>query len=397
VELALTLWLLKHSGESGLDPANPPTLPRPGLTSLLVDKALPPAFYRVAGFHPCGVRAVRIDMLERLADLIRPLVAWRPDPANANPAPKGATGDGGFRVTPEMMSILGCSSSNVGEVLQELGFRMERVAVRPEPAPAIAEAAARPAVAEAAAAAPADAAAEPAAPEIAPVPAEVVVMAVAVDSTNGAATAAAAESSPPGTATIMAAASITAAADTSTADVAPALESPAAESKPATDANGTAEPKLEEIWRPRRQGRHHERERGRRRGGPAPAAAVAGKEPREGKDAPTETAHQRRGQETRDGRPKRHDRHGHDRRERQNRPADRHGDRGDRHADRQGRPDRGDRKERRHGPGRRDDRRDDRQPRLFRSAPAPKPGIDPDSPFAALSSLKAALEKQSQE
>ncbi|MFZ1104339.1 MAG: helicase-related protein, partial [Hyphomicrobiaceae bacterium] len=132
VELALTLWLLKHGTESGLDPANPPTLPRPGLTSLLVDKALPPAFYRVAGFHPCGVRAVRIDMLERLADLIRPLVAWRPDPANANPAPKGATGDGGFRVMPEMMSILGCSSSNVGEVLQELGFRLERVPVRPD-------------------------------------------------------------------------------------------------------------------------------------------------------------------------------------------------------------------------------------------------------------------------
>jgi hypothetical protein len=31
------------------------------------------------------------------------------------------------------------------------------------------------------------------------------------------------------------------------------------------------------------------------------------------------------------------------------------------------------------------------------ASPAPKPGIDPDSPFAALSSLKAALEKQSQE
>ena len=132
VELALTLWLLKHGAESGLDAANPPTLPRPGLTSLLVDKALPPAFYRVAGFHPCGTRAVRIDMLERLADLIRPLVAWRPDPAGANPPPKGATGDGGFRVTPDMMSILGCSSSNVGEVLQELGFRLERVPVRIE-------------------------------------------------------------------------------------------------------------------------------------------------------------------------------------------------------------------------------------------------------------------------
>ena len=72
VELALTLWLLKHGVESGLDAANPPTLPRAGLTSLLVDKALPLAFYRVAGFHPCGIRA-RAD---RHAGAAR-----RPDPA----------------------------------------------------------------------------------------------------------------------------------------------------------------------------------------------------------------------------------------------------------------------------------------------------------------------------
>ena len=61
------------------------------------DKAVPEAFYRVAGFHVCGPRAVRIDMLERLADLIRPLVAWRADPAKPDAPPKGATGDGGFQ------------------------------------------------------------------------------------------------------------------------------------------------------------------------------------------------------------------------------------------------------------------------------------------------------------
>ena len=63
--------------------------------------------------------------------------------------------------------------------------------------------------------------------------------------------------------------------------------------------------------------------------------------------------------------------------------------------DRKDRHDRSDRKERRHGAN----RQEDRQPRVFRhsASPAPKPGIDPDLPFAALSSLKAALEKQSQE
>jgi ATP-dependent RNA helicase SUPV3L1/SUV3 len=391
VELALTLWLLKHGGESGLDPVNPPTLPRAGLTSLLVDKALPPAFYRVAGFHPCGVRAVRIDMLERLADLIRPLVAWRRDPANPNPPPKGATGDGGFRVTPEMMSILGCSSSNVGEVLQELGFRPERVPVRPEPPPAAPEVAATP---------------RPAATDVAPT-AETAAATVA-DGANGAEAAAVAESPPPAAdsaaaaETVVADGSGTVAAEASTAVVAAAPEKATAEATASADAKSAAEPKFEEVWRPRRQGRHHERERGRRRG--PPAAAEASKDPGEGKDAASEAAsengHQRR-QEARDGRPRRHDRHdrhGHDRRDGQDRQGDRPRDRhGDRQSDRQGRPDR---KERRHGPhgsSRRDDRRDDRQPRLFRSAPAPKPGIDPDSPFAALSSLKAALEKQSQE
>src|SRR5262245_63811255 len=60
--------------------ASPPTY----IYTLSLHDALPipEAFYRVAGYHLCGPRAVRIDMLERLSDLIRPLVAWRSDPAN---------------------------------------------------------------------------------------------------------------------------------------------------------------------------------------------------------------------------------------------------------------------------------------------------------------------------
>jgi hypothetical protein len=42
-------------------------------------------------------------------------------------------------------------------------------------------------------------------------------------------------------------------------------------------------------------------------------------------------------------------------------------------------------------------RRDDRpQPHMQSAAPAPKAGGDPDSPFAALRSLKAAMEKATQ-
>jgi ATP-dependent RNA helicase SUPV3L1/SUV3 len=130
-ELALVLWTLKNGAAHGLDISALPEPPRPGLTSLIADKGIPEAFYRVLGFHVCGPRAVRIDMLERLADQIRPLVAWRADPANPTPPPKGATGDGGFRAIPEMMSILGCSAGELGNVLQALGFRLDRVRVAP--------------------------------------------------------------------------------------------------------------------------------------------------------------------------------------------------------------------------------------------------------------------------
>src|SRR5690606_25888172 len=72
---------------------------------------------------------------ERLADLIRPLLAWRPNPEAPTPPPKGATGEGAFMVTPDMMSILGCSPEELGTVLKALGFRLERRPVR-EGAPA---------------------------------------------------------------------------------------------------------------------------------------------------------------------------------------------------------------------------------------------------------------------
>jgi ATP-dependent RNA helicase SUPV3L1/SUV3 len=364
-----------------------------------VDKALPAAFYRVAGFHPCGVRAVRIDMLERLADLIRPLVAWRPDPANANSAPKGATGDGGFRVTPEMMSILGCSSSNVGEVLQELGFRLERVPVRPAVRPeapaseAPASATASPEedptagadVVSAAEAwsgvdasphagsigAPADGEGQPASPT----------PETLVPEADCGEAASAGEAAP----TVeIAGGDVPTPGQVAATAVAASPETPAA-APAAAEQESAAEPKFEEIWRPRRQGRHHERgERSRHRRGPPPAP-IAQTPARTAAEA-GENGHPRRAGEGRDGRPRRHGR---------NDQQERH-DRQDRPARTQGRLDR---KERRHGSGRRDDRREDRQPRVFRhsASPAPKPGVDPDSPFAALSSLKAALEKQSQE
>ena len=44
---------------------------RPGAL-LSADKAIPKGYYRAAVFCVCGGRAVRVDILERLADLICP-------------------------------------------------------------------------------------------------------------------------------------------------------------------------------------------------------------------------------------------------------------------------------------------------------------------------------------
>ncbi len=138
-ELCATLWALKHAEKNNLSLGQLPEPPRAGLTSVAADPVTPEAYYRAFGFHLCGPRAVRLDILERLADLIRPLVAWRSKEASDKAPPKGSTGDGGFTVTPDMMSILGCSPAELGNVLNALGFRLER-----KPAPKSEDAGSKP-------------------------------------------------------------------------------------------------------------------------------------------------------------------------------------------------------------------------------------------------------------
>jgi ATP-dependent RNA helicase SUPV3L1/SUV3 len=213
----------------------------------------------------------------------------------------------------------------VGEVLQKLGFRLERIPLaRTEERPAE-EGDVAPLAASAPAAHAPNGEAAPVAAENGAAPSEESISVVAETSVAGE-IGLALEASVAPEAGVAPEASV--APETS---VAPerAREKTAAESK------------MDEVWRPRRQGRQGDR--ARRRG---PAA-----------EPPKDDGHLRRGKEPRH---KRHDRH-----------------------------------ERRQGPpGRREDR-----PRAYRhsASPAPKGGVDPDSPFAALSSLKAALEKQNQE
>src|SRR6478672_1082681 len=127
--LAVQLWALKEAmpDTKGLDDV--PHLASTGRTSFPADKDVPKALYRVVGYRVCGERAVRVDILERLADLIRPALSWRA--GSPQQKPPGANEGGGFTVTVNMTSLTGTSGEDFSSVLRALGYRVEK---RPKPA-----------------------------------------------------------------------------------------------------------------------------------------------------------------------------------------------------------------------------------------------------------------------
>jgi ATP-dependent RNA helicase SUPV3L1/SUV3 len=154
--LRLLLWALMLEKHQQYDRSKLPEPPGQGLTSVPFDRTTPHGYYRVVGFRVCGPRAVRIDMLERLGDLIRERVFWKPR-FDGEPRPAGSVEGGGFTVVPDMMSFVGCSGEEFSAILRSLGFRMMRRPV-PEAAPSVQAATGAPS-----SELPAPAAAEPAA------------------------------------------------------------------------------------------------------------------------------------------------------------------------------------------------------------------------------------------
>ena len=148
--LAAQLWALRNGGleQRGLDEIA--HLAGSGRTSIKVDPEIAKGLYRAAGFRVCGERAVRVDILERLADLIRPAIAYRPGATAGDPPPGAADGEG-FVATVNMTSLVGCSGEDFSSILKSLGYASE---TRPGPAitvPLIAAAATIPAAPMAAA------------------------------------------------------------------------------------------------------------------------------------------------------------------------------------------------------------------------------------------------------
>lgn len=120
--LVTLLWALKEDARERAGYGDIVHMLAAGRTSVVTDQTFDPAFYRLAGFRMLGRRAVRIDILERLADLIRPALAWRP---GSGTRPDGAYDGSRFTVTPSMMSILGANADDMEEVLRNLGYRHE--------------------------------------------------------------------------------------------------------------------------------------------------------------------------------------------------------------------------------------------------------------------------------
>ena len=117
--LRLALWAL----EKGLD--HVPDSPPPGLVTIPHETDRPDGYYTMSGYRPAASRAIRIDMLERLADMLR-----------------GKDTRGGFEATADMLSITGLTLEQFADLMGGLGYRADRgerpkVKAAPEPAPAI--------------------------------------------------------------------------------------------------------------------------------------------------------------------------------------------------------------------------------------------------------------------
>jgi ATP-dependent RNA helicase SUPV3L1/SUV3 len=127
--LATQLWALKHEAPDAKGISELLHLAASGRTSIPVDKETPKQLYRTAGYRVAGERAVRVDILERLADLIRPALSWRE--TSPGPKPDGVFDGRGFTVTGAMTSLTGASGEDFASILRSLGYRLDR---RPKPA-----------------------------------------------------------------------------------------------------------------------------------------------------------------------------------------------------------------------------------------------------------------------
>jgi ATP-dependent RNA helicase SUPV3L1/SUV3 len=117
--LCSQLWGLRR-GEAGAERLL--TFAAAGRTSFAAEAPLAADTYRVAGFRLCGDRVVRIDIVERLNDLIRAAI-----PDHLRPGGPPVSEASGFLVSPQMTSLTGCAGESFASILRSLGYESHRV------------------------------------------------------------------------------------------------------------------------------------------------------------------------------------------------------------------------------------------------------------------------------
>ncbi len=101
--LRLVLWSLAEKLEEF--PESPP----PGLVTIPNDTGSAKGYYTMSGYRAAGARAIRIDMLERLADMLR-----------------NQDTRGGFEGNADMLSITGMTLEQFADLMQGLGYAAEK-------------------------------------------------------------------------------------------------------------------------------------------------------------------------------------------------------------------------------------------------------------------------------
>ena len=101
--LRLVLWSLFNGLQEF--PESPP----PGLVTIPNIADVPKSHYTLAGYHPSGARAIRIDMLERLADILR-----------------ARDSRAGFEASGDMLSITGMTLDQFAGLMAGLGYKGEK-------------------------------------------------------------------------------------------------------------------------------------------------------------------------------------------------------------------------------------------------------------------------------
>jgi len=398
--LATQLWALKNESPDAKGVTELLHLAASGRTSIPVDQETPKPLYRTAGYRVCGARAVRVDILERLADLVRPALSWRE--GVTTPKPDGAFDGRGFVVTGAMTSLTGASGEDFASILRSLGYRMDR---KPKPPEAMA---AKPAEASDVTTPEAAAESVPVAEPVGEATAIVAAMTTEAEPASSKTLLPQAELLPP----LEPPATIADAPALADAPAAISSESPivtAAEASPPLAGDDTAvvatapeaekkpeEPAFIEVWRPgghseRRPHRPRRSQRSQKTATPAAAASA----PTDAAALPAAAATPETSARDRKDGPDRQQRH--ERQQRMERQAKSFGQRNER----QGQPGGGGDRPQRSGRPRRD--RGDQVERAEREQYYAKPhgggassrdkAPDPNSPFAKLAALKQQLEQ----